>query len=111
MATTGGQSPSKFGVLLQRLRTRAEMTQEELAERATVSPRTVSDLERGVNQTARRATAQLLADALELAGDEREQFLAVARGRPAAAARPETAPPTAAPGLDPGRLDPASLDN
>lgn len=30
------------------------MTQEGLAEAATVSPRSVSDLERGVNQTARR---------------------------------------------------------
>jgi transcriptional regulator with XRE-family HTH domain len=109
MATTGGQSPGGFGALLQRLRTRAGMTQEELAERATVSPRTVSDLERGINQTARRATAQLLAGALELAGDEREQFLAAARGRPAAAGRPQLAAPQLA--APPASLDDASLDD
>jgi DNA-binding CsgD family transcriptional regulator len=32
---------SAFGDLLRRLRTAAELTQEELAERASVSPRTV----------------------------------------------------------------------
>src|ERR1700761_2867388 len=74
-----------FAGLLQRLRLRAGMTQEELAKAADVSARTVSDLERGVNRTARADTAGLLADALGLAGDEREQFLAAARGRPTAA--------------------------
>jgi DNA-binding XRE family transcriptional regulator len=112
MPTTGSQSPGGFGAVLQRLRTRAGMTQEELAERATVSPRTVSDLERGINQTARRATALLLADALELAGDEREQFLTAARGRPAAGSRPGTAgPPAPVPGLDDTGLDDTGLDD
>lgn len=63
------------------------MTQEELAGAAEVSPRTVSDLERGVNRTARRDTAVLLAGALGLTGQEREEFLAAARGRPAPAGR------------------------
>jgi DNA-binding XRE family transcriptional regulator len=47
---------SKTGLagLLRRLRTEAGLTQEELAERAGLSPRSVSDLERGINQTARR---------------------------------------------------------
>jgi tetratricopeptide (TPR) repeat protein/transcriptional regulator with XRE-family HTH domain len=59
----------------------AALTQEELAEAASLSPRSVSDLERGINLTARRETARLLADALGLAGPERALFEAAARGR------------------------------
>jgi len=57
------------------------MTQEELAERASVSSRSVSDLERGINRTARKMTTQLLADALGLEGERRAWFAAVAAGR------------------------------
>lgn len=71
--------------LLRQLRADAGLTQDELAAAAGVSTRTISDLERGVNLTARRDTADLLADALRLTGQEREQFLAVARGKPAGA--------------------------
>jgi hypothetical protein len=46
-----------------------------------LSPRSVSELERGVNRTARKDTALLLADALSLAGPVRELFVAAARGR------------------------------
>jgi transcriptional regulator with XRE-family HTH domain/tetratricopeptide (TPR) repeat protein len=86
------QPVSGFAGLLQRLRVQAGMTQEELARAAEVSPRTVSDLERGINKTARRDTAGLLADAMSLTGDDRERFLAAARGKltpagPAATAR------------------------
>ena len=70
-----------FAVLLRQLRTKALLTQEELAEAASVSPRSVSDLERGINRTARKDTAFLLADALGLAGPARELFVAVARGQ------------------------------
>jgi transcriptional regulator with XRE-family HTH domain len=52
-----------FADLLRRLRAEAGLTQEELAEAASLSPRSVSDLERGVNRTARRDTALLLAGA------------------------------------------------
>jgi transcriptional regulator with XRE-family HTH domain len=69
-----------FAGLLRRLRVRAELTQEELAAAASVSARAVSDLERGINRTARRDTAELLAEALDLAGVERQEFLAAARG-------------------------------
>ena len=55
---------------------------EELAHAAQVSPRSVSDLERGVNLTARKDTTRLLADALHLTGPARAEFEAVARGRP-----------------------------
>ena len=57
-----------FAALLRRLRAEAGLTQEELAEAASLSPRSVSDLERGINRTARKDTALLLADALGLAG-------------------------------------------
>jgi tetratricopeptide (TPR) repeat protein/transcriptional regulator with XRE-family HTH domain len=76
-----------FGGLLRQLRTGAGLTQEELAEAASLSPRSVSDLERGINLTARKETARLLADALGLAGAERALFVTAARGRaPALAA-------------------------
>ena len=57
------------------------MTQEELAEAASLSPRSISDLERGINATARPQTARLLADALGLNGPQRAHFEATARGR------------------------------
>jgi len=74
-----------FAGLLRQLRTGARLTQEELAETAGVSPRSVSDLERGINRTARKDTALLLADALSLTGQVRVLFVAAARGRAPAA--------------------------
>jgi tetratricopeptide (TPR) repeat protein/transcriptional regulator with XRE-family HTH domain len=70
-----------FGEVLKRLRIEAGLTQEELAETARLSTRTVSDLERGINLTARKETARLLADALGLADVARMEFEALARGR------------------------------
>jgi tetratricopeptide (TPR) repeat protein/transcriptional regulator with XRE-family HTH domain len=74
-----------FAALLRRLRAGAGLTQEELAEAAGISPRSVSDLERGINRTARKDTALLLADALGLTGQVRALFVAAARGRAPAA--------------------------
>ena len=74
-----------FGGLLRQLRAEARLTQEELAEAAGLSPRSVSDLERGINRTARKDTAELLAGALGLAGPVRALFVAAARGRAPAA--------------------------
>jgi WD40 repeat protein/transcriptional regulator with XRE-family HTH domain len=70
-----------FGGLLRQLRAEAGLTQEELAEAASLSPRSVSDLERGINRTARKDTAELLAGALGLAEPARPVFVAAARGR------------------------------
>jgi tetratricopeptide (TPR) repeat protein/transcriptional regulator with XRE-family HTH domain len=70
-----------LGGLLRELRVAARLTQEELAEAAGLSPRTVSDLERGVSRRAHRDTARLLADALHLTGPARARFEAVARAR------------------------------
>jgi transcriptional regulator with XRE-family HTH domain len=77
-------STVSFAGLLRRLRADAGMTQEGLAQEAGLSPRSISDLERGINVTARRETARLLADALGLAGPARAAFEAAARGRGAA---------------------------
>jgi len=69
------------GALLRQLRIAARMTQEELADRARISTRSVTDLERGINRTARKGTAGLLAEALELNGQDRAEFEALAGGR------------------------------
>src|SRR5215831_16650827 len=73
-----GQAGLGFGGLLRQLRDDAGLTQDELAEAARVSQRAVSDLERGINRTARKDTAVLLADALSLAEPARALFVAAA---------------------------------
>jgi tetratricopeptide (TPR) repeat protein/transcriptional regulator with XRE-family HTH domain len=78
--TVPEQIALSFAEVLRRLRTEAQLTQEDLAEIAGLSPRSVSDLERGVNRTARKATAELLANALKLADPVRALFVAAARG-------------------------------
>ena len=80
------QAAPNFGGLLRQLRADAGLTQEELAEAAGLSPRSVSDLERGINLSARKDTARLLADALGLAGPQRDLFETAARGGATAAA-------------------------
>jgi transcriptional regulator with XRE-family HTH domain len=55
-----------FGELLRDYRSAAGMTQEELAERAGLSARTLRKLERGDSHTPRKDTILLLADALGL---------------------------------------------
>jgi WD40 repeat protein/transcriptional regulator with XRE-family HTH domain len=79
------QSALSFAGLLQRLRAGARLTQEELAAAAGVSPRAVSNLERGFSRTAHKDTAVLLAGALGLTGPAEELFVAAARGNVPAA--------------------------
>jgi transcriptional regulator with XRE-family HTH domain len=79
------QAAVSFGGLLRQLRAEARLTQEELAGAAGLSPRSVSDLERGINHTAHKDTAKLLADALNLTEPVRGLFVAAARGRAPAA--------------------------
>ena len=79
------QPAFSFAGLLRQLRAEAKLTQEELAEAASLSRRSVSDLERGINRTAHKDTALLLADALNLEGPVRELFVSVARGKAPAA--------------------------
>lgn len=86
------QRLESFADLLRRLRVAAGMTQEDLAESATVSSRSVSDLERGINLAPRRETTRLLADALGLDGAARAQFEAAARRRAPSGNARERAP-------------------
>jgi tetratricopeptide (TPR) repeat protein/transcriptional regulator with XRE-family HTH domain len=75
------ESAPTLAGLLRQLRKHARLTQEELAERASLSVRSVSDMERGKTLTAHWETIRLLSGALGLTGPERERFEAVARGR------------------------------
>src|SRR5438477_1269624 len=68
-----------FGDLLRRYRLAAGLTQEELAAHAQVSPRAISDLERGQRTRPWRDTVQLLAVALQLQPEERARLEAAAR--------------------------------
>jgi predicted ATPase/transcriptional regulator with XRE-family HTH domain len=72
-------SPTRFGDLLRRYRLVAGLTQEELAESAHLSPRAISDLERGQRNRPWRDTIQLLADALDLGAPERARLEIAAR--------------------------------
>jgi len=89
-----------FRDLLRQRRQAAGLTQEELAERARLSPRAIGALERGERSMPRRATVQLLADALVLTEDEYAELLAVARRRSSAAPHPDTAVPGSARGAE-----------
>ena len=86
--------PAPFGVVLRRFRTTAALSQEALAERAGLSPRGISDLERGVRRTPHLATIGLLADALELGPEDRQALLAAAH--PDAVAEARHGPPAGA---------------
>lgn len=55
------QAGPGFAALLRQLRADSGLTQGELAEAASLSPRSVSDLERGVHRSAHKDTALLLA--------------------------------------------------
>src|SRR5688500_19697694 len=76
MATT---TQTGFGELLRRYRMEAGLTQEELAERAGVSTRGISDLERGARGLPRKDTLQLLLQALDLSPEDRSALVGAAR--------------------------------
>lgn len=76
MATT---ETLTFAELLRRYRRAAELTQEELAERAGLSIRAVGNLERGEKHVPRKETVKLVADALQLSEEDRAQLEAAAR--------------------------------
>jgi predicted ATPase/transcriptional regulator with XRE-family HTH domain len=72
---------TSFGELLRDHRRAAGLTQEELAERAGVSPRSISEMERGGAQVPRRDTVGRLARALGLTGPARDEFEELVDGR------------------------------
>jgi transcriptional regulator with XRE-family HTH domain len=69
-----------FASLVRRARHAAWMTQEQLAERSGLSPRTIQAIERGKVRRPHRESVRLLAEALELRGADRVAFEAAARG-------------------------------
>ena len=71
--------PTSLSLLLKRYRLAAGLSQEALAQRAELSARAISDLERGLHRTPRAATLDLLATALALAPQQRKLLLAAAR--------------------------------
>lgn len=73
---------ASFAEVLAGARSAAGLTQEELAERAQLSVRAISNLERGEASRPRRGTVDRLAGALGLTGLDAERFAALARGRP-----------------------------
>ncbi|HEX8730759.1 MAG TPA: helix-turn-helix domain-containing protein, partial [Ktedonobacterales bacterium] len=83
------QPISFFGEMLRRYRAAADLSQEALAERAGLSARAISDLERGVKRSPRKDTVELLANALDLSPQRRALF--------AASARPGATPPAPQP--------------
>jgi transcriptional regulator with XRE-family HTH domain len=78
---TGDTPFQAFGEVLRRLRASAGLTQEEVAERAGVSARSIGDIERGVSRVPQKQTVSLLADALKLTGEARVAFEVSARSR------------------------------
>jgi predicted ATPase/transcriptional regulator with XRE-family HTH domain len=71
-----------FGTLLKRYRLASGLTLESLAERAALSARAISDLERGVSRSPRSETLALLLEALGLSSEERAALAAAARRQP-----------------------------
>src|SRR5438067_10462400 len=70
---------ASFGDLLRQHRRAAHLTQDELAERAGVSARTIGDIERRISNAPQRETVRMLQEALGLAGDARTLFDQAAR--------------------------------
>jgi predicted ATPase/transcriptional regulator with XRE-family HTH domain len=73
------QEQSSFGALLKHYRLAAGLSQEALAARASLSARTISDLERGVHATPHTDTLELLTGALSLTDQQHNLLLASAR--------------------------------
>ncbi|WP_172386798.1 helix-turn-helix domain-containing protein [Streptomyces sp. MNP-20] len=90
---TGTPATGDFGARLHGLRTRAGLSQEELAQAAGVSVRGLSDMERGRSRGPQRRTVQALATALGLdAAGARELEHQASLGRPRPATRKAVRP-------------------
>jgi DNA-binding SARP family transcriptional activator len=70
--------PSAFGALLRHHRLAAGLTQQELAERARVSARAISDLERAPSRQPRHDTLILLLAALPVTAQDRRMLVEAA---------------------------------
>src|SRR5438105_15730873 len=99
-----------FGTLLRRYRVAAGLSQEELAERAGLSVRTVGDLERGASKAPHKDTVELLAQALALAAPERAALAEAARRLSTASFSRPTSAGTSSPPLVGRRRELAVLE-
>lgn len=96
-----------FGALLRRYRLTAGLTQEALAERANLSTRAISDLERGLSRAPHYDTLELLTSALGLTAEQRAALFGAARPTLAGTVPPEPTwqgppvPPTVLLGREP----------
>jgi transcriptional regulator with XRE-family HTH domain len=106
-----------FGHLLAMYRRRLAMTQDELAERAGLSPRTIRNLEADRGRIPRAVSVRMLADALGLQDTERVEFIlrasaapedALDQSRGAESALPPDGAAAAAPDTAMARRDPAA---
>jgi predicted ATPase/transcriptional regulator with XRE-family HTH domain len=78
----GGHEGSAFGTLLRSYRLAAGLSQARLAERASLSMRGISDLERGARRSPRLETVRMLAEGLDLAAEDRVLLLQAAQAEP-----------------------------
>src|SRR5215469_6621312 len=92
-----------FGALVRECRHQAFLSQEQLAERAELSERTVRNLEAERVLSPRPDTVRLLADALELSGPERAGWFAAARRLDHRLTVPAAGGPVPPPGSIPAR--------
>jgi len=74
-----------FAELLRQQRLECGLTQEELAERAKLSVRAISDLERGINHSPRPSTLRMLCSGMGMGASDAAALLAAARGHAASA--------------------------
>ncbi|MEV4287952.1 helix-turn-helix transcriptional regulator [Nonomuraea bangladeshensis] len=91
----GGNDEHTLGTLLRRWRERALLTQEQLAEKAGLSVRTIRRLERGDPHRPRTASLRLLSEALDLNTAEHTLLTAThtVQSPTAARERPPFGPP------------------
>ncbi len=86
-----------FGTLLRQLRIAANLSQEALAEKASMSTAAIGAYERGIRSAPHRASVELLAEALSLTAESRREFFAAARPKGRALGEPGAGLP---PGLE-----------
>src|SRR5512132_2888762 len=99
------EGPGEFAERLRRFRERASLTQEELAERAAITAKAVSALERGERRRPYPHTVRALAGALGLDDADRDALAAVAKPRTTAEDPPVPTPAVPLVGRDRERTD------
>ena len=90
------ESLTSFGEWVRRRRKALDFTQQELADRAGCSLAALQKIERDERRPSRQLAA-LLADQLQIAADQRDQFIKVARGQRMTETLPSTLEPVSSP--------------